>query len=429
MIAHSIILFFVTLLFVLVMTAKYKISPFITLISAAFLYGLFSGVDPGALTLMITAGAARIFQILGIMVFCGVCIAHMLRQSGYIDVIVKDIGRYIKSQEYTSGIGGFILSIPLMCCNTAFVVLAPIIEQKKAKHTNILLYTAAIASIISFVLIYPSPFVVPIVSVLLPDLADPFHLNLITIPVALLMLALLLYFVRRHVIADKSVDSEKETGIEDIITYDITTRVKAWAPIVSPIILMSIGILFSPFSFLSNISIALFIGLIITMLVVSKQSRDDGIHNGTKYSGLIMFDLCGAGALGAVISQSSFPQDIFQLSLALPLIFIPFVLALFLQAATGSRVVSAATTAHILAAATTTMPSLSGSIHSVALVLMIAGGSCMVSFVSDPYFWLVKRFTKDDMLGAVERYTLPLMGIGALIGAIGILIQIILTNT
>jgi GntP family gluconate:H+ symporter len=165
------------------------------------------------------------------------------------------------------------------------------------------------------------------------------------------------------------------------------------------------------------------------MLVVSKQARDDGIHNGTKYAGLIMFDLCGAGALGAVIAQSSFPEDIFQLSLALPIVLIPFVLALFLQAATGSRVVSAATTAHILAAATTTMSTLSGFFHPAALILMIAGGSCMVSFVSDPYFWLIKRFTKDDTLGVIKGYTLPLMAIGALIGMIGIIIQIILTNT
>jgi len=429
MIVHSIILFFVVLLFVLFMTAKYKISPFITLISAAFMYGLFSGVEPGALVVIITSGAARIFQILGVMVFCGVCIAHMLHQSGYFDVIVHDIERYIKSKEYAAGIGGFILSIPLMCCNTAFVVLAPIMKQSKTKQTNVLLYTAAISSIISFVLIYPSPVVTPIVSVLLPGLVDPFHLNLITIPVALLMLALLLYFAKRYMNAHKDADFQNETDIASIGMYDMQARLKAWAPIVSPIILMCIGIVYSPFRFLSHISIALFIGLIIAMLVVSKKARDDGMHNGTKYAGLIMFDLCGAGALGAVISQSSFPTDIFQLSLALPLVLIPFVLALFLQAATGSRVVSAATTVHILAAATDTMPHFSEFIHPVALILMIAGGSCMVSFVSDPYFWLIKRFTKEDTLGVVKGYTLPLMVIGGFIGVIGIIIQIILTST
>ena len=407
----------------LVLTAKYKVSPFITLISAACVYGLFSGVDPSALPSMITSGAARIFQILGIMVFCGVCIAHMLRQSGYIDVIVHDIERYIKRKEYTAGIGGFVLSIPFMCCNTAFVVLAPIIGRDKTKHTNILFYTAAIASIISFVLIYPSPVVVPIVSVLLSGLADPFRLNLITIPVALVLLVLLLYVVKWYVRADNDFNSQKEKDSEDIITYGSKARLKAWAPIVSPVILMSIGILYSPLHFLVNISLALFIGLIVAMLVVSREVRDDGVHTGTKYAGLIMFDLCGAGALGAVISQSSFPEDIFQLSLALPIILIPFVLALFLQAATGSRVVAAATTAHILAAATTTMPVLSESINPVALVFMIAGGSCMVSFVSDPYFWLIKRFTKDDVIDVMKRYTLPLMVIGGLIGMIGVIIQ------
>jgi hypothetical protein len=47
---------------------------------------------------------------------------------------------------------------------------------------------------------------------------------------------------------------------------------------------------------------------------------------------------------------------------------------------------------------------------------MIAGGSCMVSFVSDPYFWLVKRFTGDETTGVINNYTLPLAGIGLIIG-------------
>ena len=74
-------------------------------------------------------------------------------------------------------------------------------------------------------------------------------------------------------------------------------------------------------------------------------------------------------------------------------------------------VVSAATTAEILAKASD-FP----DIQPAALVLMIAGGSCMVSFVSYPYFWLVKRFTGDETTGVINNYTLPLAGIGLIIG-------------
>lgn len=130
---NSIVIFGGILVYILILTVRFRISPFITLISAAFIYGILDGNDPSVLYQVIVSGAAKIFQVLAIMVFCGVCIAHMLRRSGYIDTIVDDISRIMKSPENTAGIGGFILSLPLMCCNTAFILIAPVIERTVGK--------------------------------------------------------------------------------------------------------------------------------------------------------------------------------------------------------------------------------------------------------------------------------------------------------
>lgn len=130
---NSIVIFGGILVYILILTVRFRISPFITLISAAFIYGILDGNDPSVLYQVIVSGAAKIFQVLAIMVFCGVCIAHMLRRSGYIHTIVNDISRIMKSPENTAGIGGFILSLPLMCCNTAFVLIAPVIERTVGK--------------------------------------------------------------------------------------------------------------------------------------------------------------------------------------------------------------------------------------------------------------------------------------------------------
>ncbi|ABD39945.1 predicted D-glycerate permease [Methanospirillum hungatei JF-1] len=410
---NSILIFGGILVYILILTVRFRISPFITLISAAFIYGILDGNDPVVLYLGIVSGAAKIFQVLAIMVFCGVCIAHMLRRSGYIDTIVDDISRFMKSPENTAGIGGWILSLPLMCCNTAFVLIAPVIEQTVGKKSaSPYLYIAAIASIISFVLIYPSPAVVPVMVTLLPSLADPWALDLVLIPVAVIMLVLLLLYARK-----------KTGGLESEVRIPLKkhSRVKAWAPVITPFLLAGLGLLIPAISFFSIISIALFCGLLVAMVSVGKEARDIGIHDGTKYAGLIMFDLCGAGAFGAVIAAGSFPQEIYWfVSGSIPALFLPFILAAALQAASGSRVVSAATTAEILAKASD-FP----DIQPAALVLMIAGGSCMVSFVSDPYFWLVKRFTGDETTGVINNYTLPLAGIGLIIGFSGVIIQIL----
>ncbi|MCA1916991.1 hypothetical protein [Methanospirillum hungatei] len=410
---NSIVIFGGILVYILILTVRYRVSPFITLISAAFIYGILDGNNPAVLYQGIVSGAAKIFQVLAIMVFCGVCIAHMIRRSGYIDTIVDDISRIMKNPADTAGIGGFILSLPLMCCNTAFVLIAPVIEQTVGKKSaSPYLYIAAIASIISFVLIYPSPAVVPVMVTLLPSLADPWALDLVLIPVAVIMLVLLLLYARK-----------KTGGLESEVRIPLKkhSRVKAWAPVITPFLLAGLGLLIPAISFFSIISIALFCGLLVAMVSVGKEARDIGIHDGTKYAGLIMFDLCGAGAFGAVIAAGSFPQEVYWfVSGFIPALFLPFILAAALQAASGSRVVSAATTAEILAKASD-FP----DIQPAALVLMIAGGSCMVSFVSDPYFWLVKRFTGDETTGVINNYTLPLAGIGLIIGFSGVIIQIL----
>lgn len=335
----------------------------------------------------------------------------MLRRSGHIDTIVYDISCVVKNPVDTAGIGGFILSLPLMCCNTAFVLIAPIIERTVGKEGKApYLYVAAIGSIISFVLIYPSPAVVPVVTTLFSNLHDPWALNTILVPLAGLLLVLLLIYAR---VTGTILPQEKPCPSGH-------PRLKAWAPIISPIILVGIGLIIPAVSFLSIISVALFAGLLVAMITVGKEAREIGMHEGTKYAGLIMFDLCGAGAFGAVIAAGSFPADIYTLiSGSIPVIILPFILTAALQAASGSRVVSAATTAQILHAAG--YP----GIDPAALILMIAGGSCMVSFVSDPYFWLVRRFTGDETWGVIRNYTLPLAGIGILIGCAGIILQFI----
>jgi len=53
-----------------------------------------------------------------------------------------------------------------------------------------------------------------------------------------------------------------------------------------------------------------------------------------------------------------------------------------------------------------------GAIHPLPLILLISAGSCIVSYVTDPYFWLVQRTTGDDLRTVVRNYTLPVALVG-----------------
>ena len=51
-------------------------------------------------------------------------------------------------------------------------------------------------------------------------------------------------------------------------------------------------------------------------------------------------------------------------------------------------------------------------LDGVTLALLIAAGAFMFSYISDPYFWLIKNSTGASMKETVLGYTLPLSILG-----------------
>jgi GntP family gluconate:H+ symporter len=142
------------------------------------------------------------------------------------------------------------------------------------------------------------------------------------------------------------------------------------------------------------------------------------LSQGAKHAGIIIFDICGAGALGFVIVQSGFAQAaLLSLTLFIPIILVPFLLAACIETAQGSRVVTAVITAEVLAGS-----AVANSIHPLPLILLISAGSCVISYVTDPFFWLVQRTTGDDVRTVVRNYTIPvaLAGIVLFVVALGL---------
>lgn len=102
---ESLLLFVLTIIFISVLTIRYHITPFLTLIAAAFLFGTFSGMD--WLIQYVTGGAGRIFSLLGIPIYCGAVIAQLLRHGHFIEKIVEDVKRTIKAPDLAAGVVGF----------------------------------------------------------------------------------------------------------------------------------------------------------------------------------------------------------------------------------------------------------------------------------------------------------------------------------
>lgn len=417
------IAFAITIALITIVSLWYRISPFFTLIGGAVLFGLLAGMTPDATMLGIIAGVGRVFSAFGIIILCGAVIARLLQEQHQIEEIVADIRRYVKNPPEIAGLSGYLLSVPITCCITAYIMLNPILDRLEKDRTkrNVLLYLAAVGSIVSYALIYPTPVVIPLFDAFSGGMS-PFLFDAVSIPLSLAVLAGILLFFRwarpdparpgnemlPHPAENTEMVPVEYTGI----------RWRAWAPFIAILVAIPVSFLLLQLSHASMINFIMLVGAVTAIALAPQAVRAPGVSQGAKHAGMIIFDICGAGALGFVIVQSGFAQNALgQLTLLIPIILVPFILAALIETAQGSRVVTAVITAEVLAGST-----VAGAIHPLPLILLISAGSCIVSYVTDPFFWLVQRTTGDDIKTVVKNYTLPiaLAGIGILVVAIAL---------
>ena len=274
---------------------------------------------------------------------------------------------------------------------------------------------------LSYTLIYPTPVVILLFNCFGKS-ASPLLFDLVAIPLSLLILAaVILVFHARFCqwkgektgVEGEEEGAHAETGVSTGIHW------KAWAPFLAILLAIPFFSLVVPLSHASLTQCIMLAGLAIALVLVSHEARISGISQGTRHAGVILFDICGAGALGNVIVASGFVQAVFPgITGALPLVLIPFAFTALIQAAQGSRVVSAIISSQVLAGT-----AISASMHPIPLILSVAAGTCVISYLSDPYFWLLQRTTGDSVGEVVRDYTLPLFLGGLVVLAAALALQ------
>ena len=413
--------FVVVLAVITIVSLWLKISPFFTLIGGAIVFGLLTGMTFDATMLGIITGIGKVFSAFGIIILCGAVIARLLQEQHLIGDLVSDIRRMVKNPPVLAGLSGYILSVPVTCCITAYIMLNPILETLGADkiRRNILLYLAAVGGIISYALIYPTPVTIPVFAAFAGGIS-PLWFDAIAIPLSLIVLGgIFLYF---RVIATDAYMTPGQSGIplQDpgavVPEKEKEIHWRAWAPFIVIIAAIPVSLLVFHLSQVSMINVIMLAGAVTAIALAPQSMRAQGISQGAKHAGLIIFDICGAGALGFVIVSSGFAQSALdQMTLLIPVILVPFLFAALIETAQGSRVVTAVITSEILAGT-----SVAAALHPVTLILLVSAGACIVSYVTDPFFWLVQRTTGDDIPRVVKHYTVPIAiaGVGILFVAL-----------
>lgn len=438
-----IIAFVLAIVVMIVAISKYKIHPFLSIMSVSLILALIAGIPLGDIAGVIGAGFSGTFSSIGIVIILGALIGTVLEKTGaalkLADMVVKLVGQ--KNPELAIELMGWVVSIPVFC-DSGFVILDPIRRAmvRRTRTSSVAMTVALSAGLyISHVFIPPTPGPIAAASTL--GIGD----NLLLV-MGMGVLASILPLIAGLLFAKyigKSVKSADETGdsAETAKTYEelvasfgkLPGGFDALAPIIVPIVLMALGsiasmagwtgVAFDLFNFLGKPIIALAVGTIFAVIQLAATKKLGEFYDLTndtlKVTGPILFVTAAGGVLGKVIATSDMVNFITEHATVLGSvgIFFPFLLAAILKSAQGSSTVAITTTAGIVAP-------LLGAIGmstpaEIALVVMAIGAGAMtVSHANDSYFWVVTNFGQMTPEQGYKTQTMMtlVLGLASMVG-------------
>ena len=422
-----IIAFVIAIILMIVAISKFKIHPFISIMTVSLLLGLVAGIplvnqtaDDGTVTLglanVIGQGFSGTFTSIGIVIILGALIGTILEKTGaalkLADMVIHIVGK--NHPELAMELMGWVVSIPVFC-DSGFVILNPIrkaLVNRTGASSVAMTIGLSSGLYIAHVFIPPTPG--PIAAASTMGVGD--NLLLVMGLGALCSIFPLIagYFFAKYI--GKKVQADDEANANDVKkTYEelvaeygkLPGSFNAIAPILVPIILMALGSIASMagltgtandiLQFLGTPIIALAVGTIFAIVQLSgvgKMADFYDITNETlKTVGPILFVTAAGGVLGKVISSTDMINYITQNAALLEKIgiFFPFILAAILKTAQGSSTVAITTTAGIVAPILTVL-GLGTPVRTALAVMAIGAGAMTVSHANDSYFWVVTNF-------------------------------------
>ena len=438
-----IIVFVLAIVVMIVAISKYKIHPFLSIMSVSLILALLAGIPLGDIAGVIGAGFSGTFSSIGIVIILGALIGTILEQTGaalkLADMVVKLVGQ--KNPELAIELMGWVVSIPVFC-DSGFVILDPIRRAmvRRTATSSVAMTVALSAGLyISHVFIPPTPG--PIAAANTLGIGNNLLLVMgMGVAASILPLIAGLLFAKFIGKKVKSAD-ETSSATETVKTYEelvagygkLPGGFNALAPIIVPIVLMAMGsiasmagwtgIAFDLFNFLGKPVIALAVGTVFAVIQLATAQKMDNFYQLTndtlKVTGPILFVTAAGGVLGKVIASSDMVTYITENAAVLGSvgIFFPFLLAAILKSAQGSSTVAITTTAGIVAPLLGAM-GLDTPAKAALTVMAIGAGAMTVSHANDSYFWVVTNFgqmTPDQ--GYKTQTTLTLvLGLSAMVG-------------
>lgn len=437
---YLLVLALAAIIALIVLIARFKINPFIALMTISLVLAGASGMPLQTIVKSFENGVGGILGHIAIIVALGTMIGKMMAESGGADQIAQTMIRVFgeKRVPWAMVIIGLIVGLPVFF-EVGFVLLVPIaFNVARRTGTSLIMIGLPMVTGLSVVhgLVPPHPAAMLAVTTYNADIGRTiFYAMLIGIPTAIIagplyakVIAPRIHLDEYNPIAEQFLEENPRT---DLPSFGITV-----GTILLPIVLMLIGswadILSTPrtkfnevLHMLGGADMALLIATVVSFVTL-------GTMRGFSRQAILKFtDQCLAptatitllvgagGGLGRILQDSGTSQAIVELALRahISILFSAWLVAALVRLATGS-----ATVAMSMAAAIIAPIAVHTGVRPELLTIATGAGSLIFSHVNDGGFWLVKEYFNMSVAQTIKSWSVceTIISVVALILTLGL---------
>lgn len=370
---NTLIVFLVSMVFLLVVLIRFKWSASVGLVSATIMMGLLSGMKIAELTGAISGGFGSTMTSTGLVIIFGCIFGEMLGSSGALEEIAKFLLRKVGSKHDYLAINllGYVVSIPVYF-GSAYVMLSPLLNSlQKLTNKKMTGYVNAlfVGLLLTHCIVAPTPGPVAVAAEVGANLGWFIFYGLIVSIIA----SLLCGWQFSNGINAKGRKEAQEflDANSDLIKADETKPSAGigFALILFPIILIVLGavvpmfvaegsILYTVFQFIGDKNVALFMAMLLAAVTLRKYLVAGPAKKGimryidtsaNKVGSILMVIGCG-GCFAKVITQTGIGDALANMfsHFNMPVLLLGFLLAMIIRAAVGSATVAMMTAVSIV---------------------------------------------------------------------------------
>lgn len=402
---------------IVVLTVRYRWHAFVAIFFVTLVVGLVSGIKPQDVIQSVISGFGDTLGYIAIIVVSGMIIGEFLDKTGAAFTLAQSVLKLVGKAKtgLAMAISGYILAVPVMCPDTAFIILSPIIKGLTTGANlslSFLSLSLAVGTYTSFKLIPPSPGPLAILTMFKADFTKTLAL---AFAVSLPVFAVGYLWAKRNI-----VNTQSETDIippgGHRFDHELPNGYAAFLPIALPMLLIVLkaivdsltvegNLLRTIFDFVGHPTVALPLGIGFLMFSNRRAGMDtitQWVSDGITRSAPILLVVGAGGALGSILQQTGTGDYLgsWLTSARIPGLLVPFLLAMTLKITQGSSLVTMFTTPAIVAPVLTNL----GISPEIATLATIAGALAVVQ-VNDSFFWVVTRFAGMDVSAGYRSLT------------------------